>query len=126
MCCDYLWRTFEFVIPILFFLLTFSCKMAFDATIITSPLFFFFSFLNFLQSTNLLNYPKTPITISFSCFVRWLNYTSHFHHKSSCKNYLHTNSINNRSLWILNESTKVWKDGGKYLKSVNVKSSSEP
>jgi hypothetical protein len=88
-----------------------------------APLLFCFSFLNFLQFTNLSNYSKTPIAISFSCFVLWLNCTFHLHHKSSCKNCLHTNSTNNWSLWILNESTKVWKDGGKYLKSVNAKSS---
>ncbi len=37
--CGYLWRTFEFVIPILFLLVIFSCKMTFSATIIRSPPF---------------------------------------------------------------------------------------
>ncbi len=122
---DYLWKTFEFVFPILFVFVTFFCKMAFSVIIVASSFFLSFFILELPPIYTLLNSSKTPLTISVSCFIPWLNCISHLHYNSSCNNCPHTNPIDNWSMQILNESIKVWQDGGKFLKNVNAKSSSK-
>jgi hypothetical protein len=49
-----------------------------------------------------------------------LNCTYCFHHNPSCNNCPHTNSIDNWSIWVLSETTRVWNDSGKFPKSVNI------
>jgi hypothetical protein len=105
----------------LFHLMTFSYKMAFDATTVANSFFLCFSFLNFYQSITLLNLSETPLIVCVSCLVPWLNHIFHLHHNFFYNNCPHTNSINNWSMWKLSETTRVWKDNCKLLKSVNAK-----
>jgi hypothetical protein len=67
--------------------------------------------------------PINTFQNQWSCLILWLNYTSCVHHTSSYNNCPHTNSIDNWSMWVPNETTRVWKHGGKLPKNMNVESS---
>ncbi len=56
------------------------------------------------------------LVVSVSCLIPWLNCTFRLHCNSSYNNCSHTNSINNWSMWVLSETTRVWKDDANSLK----------
>jgi hypothetical protein len=102
-CEEHLNLFFQFC----FFLCQFFCKMTFSATIVVSSLSVLLFVLELPPIYTFLNFPKTPLTINVSCFIPWLYCTFHLHHNFYWSNCPHTNSIDNWSVRVLNETTKV-------------------
>ncbi len=76
-----------------------------------------FLILDFLQSTcyELL---KKSLIVSIFCSL----FKAHIDHKFSYNNCPHTNFMDNSLVQILNETTRVWRKGGKLFKNINAKS----
>ncbi len=70
-------------------LVTFFCKMAFGATIVASSFLLLLLIFELPPIYNPFELPKTPLVISVSCLVPWLNYTFQLHCNCSCNNYPH-------------------------------------